>query len=572
MLSVLNLRSKLSCLRMTSLICFSLLFVIAGCGSGEKDVPIEEQNSSSARLELKKKRQCSKNFSSVHQILRPEPENMNTELQSALSLLNQWYGSCAEWSGEKLSVDDPIVKAALSNEQINNLNKQTASLYDILYLRDQLLMRAVMEHVVESIPTDIEKIRQIFAYTQRNVTHDPLLIDARFYHFLQSRFPEAVPKQALSELVVPRTLQDIILSGRGSGEDLTWVFVSLIRQLNIDAIMVSPSENEKIASNLPAIILVPIGEKILVFCPAAGLEFQPQDKTITDGWSAEELSKDFNQIFASTIIESKKTIVTKLNDINWKQSKLFFPYGPLRIAPRSEALQMELVGDLACEVFESLQSLNGEPGLIERTSAVRKKIFSDTSINLWKYPYQMYGQIIDATDASRQLRNIYLATINKSVQAIRTNRDQADKVTFKTSLVKRMQISRINQILGNEADAISSYMKLRLQGGVAGGASAELQQENLLRLMQIEDAQYWSALCQFETKDYRIAAQTFKNYLQRFPQGRWQSSALELLADAQANRQQFKSAADVFGQATLSSPRQARQLLKLKNWKEQASK
>lgn len=575
MLSVFSERSVFFRCPILWLLCLGLLTSHLGCGSGEDSTQQEEMNESSAREELVRKRQCSKNFSNIHAILRPVPENMNTELQSALSLLNQWYGSCAEWSDEKLSAEQPALKGVFTAEQISSLNQQTASLHDVLYLRDQLLMRAMMEHVVEDVPSDVEKIRKIFSYVQRNITHDPLLIDPRLYQFLQSRFPETVPQEKLSELSIPRTLQDIILSGRGSDDDLTWLFVALIRQLNIDAIMISPTQNPKAAGTpLPSLVLVPTGKKALLFCPAAGLEFRSGNSPEATGWFIEELAKDFSQVFASVSIDPSedKTVLAALKQADWKSPRLSFPYGPFRVSVRSNALQIELAGNLACEVFEPLKTNPDEPGLIDRTAAVTGKLFPGVSVSLWNYPFQMYNKIVNASDSDNQLRNLYLATLNKTVQSIRTNIDQKENRTFTKSLVKRMQISRMNQVLGNETEAISSFMKIRLQRGIAGNASAEIEKENLLRSLQSEDAQYWSALCQFETGDYGTAARTLINYLQRYPQGRWQSSALELLADSQAKRQQFDSAIEVFEQVPMASPRRTRQLQKLKHWKEQAKK
>ena len=302
MLSVLSECPKFIRSRTSMLICFSLLFVIIGCSPEKEIAPQDEQDKSSARAQLVKKRQCSKNFANVHQILRPTPENMDTELQSALSLLNQWYSSCAEWSDYTVSSQEPAILAVLDSEEISHLNQPTASLLEILYLRDQLLMREVMQHVADGVPTDIEKIRNLFDYIQRNITYDPLLIDSNLFSFLQANYPDSVPKEEFSKLSIPRTLQDVVLSGRGSGQDLTWLFASLIRQLNIDAIMVSPTSQET-DIKVPALILVPTGKEILVFCPAAGLEFRPKDSSKRSGWSVDDLAKDFSQIFATVSID-----------------------------------------------------------------------------------------------------------------------------------------------------------------------------------------------------------------------------------------------------------------------------
>ncbi len=563
--------------RIWLLLFLSLSLCVAGCNSDKNgDSQTSEDEKSSARAELVRKRRCSEDFESVYQILRPTKKTMNTELRSALSLLNQWFESCADFSGQKFSQDDPTLQGILSAGQLDHLNESTAGMLDILYLRDQLLMRAMMEQIVKGAPTDVEKVRRIFAYTQRNITRDPLLIDPRLYHYLQTNFPQSVPQKELSKVSIPRTLLDIMLAGRGTDEDLSWAFVSLIQQLNIDAIMVSPVQSEQAATNtLPPLILVPIGKEILVFCSAAGLEFTSSVSADKPSWSLDDLAKDFGQLFnsISSEVSGEQTILELFQKTDWKQAVVTLPYSPLRVSPRSEALQMELAGNMTCEVFNHLRTQNDEPGLIERTSGLTDKIFSNGEIRLWEYPYEMYENVANASKGATRLRELYLATVNKTVQSIRTSVDQKENRTIKKSQVKRMQLSRVEQLLGNETEAISSYMRLQLQRGVPGGnASLEIQKENLLRALQSEDARYWSALCQFEKNDFRAAGNTTINYLKRYPEGRWQHSALELLAESQARQNEFSSAIDVFSQVKFPAPRRARQLLKLKRWEQQAAK
>ncbi len=557
------------------LILFCMMSLIFGCKPG-KDVETEntEDEKSSARAELVRKRRCSEDFESIYQILRPSQKTMNTELQSALSLLNQWFESCAEFSGFQLSQDEPALQETVSAGQLESLNESTADMLDVLYLRDQLLMRAMMEQIVKGAPTDVEKVRRIFAYVQRNITRDSVLIDPRLYQFLQTHFSEQVPQEDLSKVSIPRTLLDIFLAGRGSDDDLSWAFVSLIRQLNIDAVMVSPVVDQQATKqSLPPLIIVPIRKEILVFCPAAGLEFITAAASDKSSWSLDELKKDFGQLFGpvSSEVSGEQTILDLFKKLDWSQVEVTLPYSPLRVSPRSEALQMELAGEMTCEVFNHLRTVDAEPGLIERTSEISNKLFPGKKVRLWKYPYDKYVSVASASKKANALRELYLATINKTVESIRTNVDQKENRTIKKTMVRRMQLTRIDQILGNETEAISSYMRIQLQTGVPGGSSSlEVQRENLLRALQSEDARYWSALCQFEKEDYRAAGNSIINYLKRYPEGRWQQSALELLAEAQARQNEFSSAVEVFSQIKLPAPERARQLIKIQRWKKQA--
>ena len=143
----------------------------------------------------------------------------------------------------------------------------------------------------------------------------------------------------------------------------------------------------------------------------------------------------------------------------------------------------------------------------------------------------MYERVVNSDATGDRLRSLYMATLFKEVQSLRSSENQNEERVFTSSLEKRMLMARVDQLTGQLSSAISTFVKLRLQQGVAGEGDI-VALENLMRYLQAEDALYWSGVAQFENGDFRTAGNTLKNYLDRYTEGRWVQPARELLAES----------------------------------------
>ncbi|MBR9801612.1 tetratricopeptide repeat protein, partial [bacterium] len=115
--------------------------------------------------------------------------------------------------------------------------------------------------------------------------------------------------------------------------------------------------------------------------------------------------------------------------------------------------------------------------------------------------------------------------------------------------------------------AISKFVKLRLQQGVAGEGDI-VALENLMRYLQAEDALYWSGVAQFENGDFRTAGNTLKNYLDRYTEGRWVQPARELLAESLAEQDRMDEAKAALKLDQWTGPARLRQLKRLETWQQ----
>ncbi len=499
-----------------------LLGSLAGCQqksaspSGSED----EAKRASARETLERKRLCSDNFLKITQVLQPGPENVDAELQSVQDLLNQWFYSCAEWQGADLPSDQPewqnLSGSLLSKFQ---LSQQSASQFDVLYLRDQLLMRAILENQLRDVPDDVTKIRRLFSYVCRNIVFDEKLIA-----------PQLMPPEqraALDAGSIPRGLQEICLIGRGTAADRAWVFASLMQQMGQPLLLLeAPATEPATPERWRLLLLVPVDGSLLVFHPGSGLEFRP-----TEGnWPTADTAGIWEKLYEALpadLPEAEK-LLAPLQQQEWSQARWLLPYSVMSISPRMRAIQLELTGEIASEVYVPLHDESEQSGLQEQLQASLSAAWSEIQPQYWEYPQQMYVGVVERSRESEILRRLALAALMKEVVSVRSSEDQEERRVFKSSMEKRLLMGRLEQLIGDHSDAISTFMKIRLQPGVKG-EGAEILAENLMRFLQAENAHYWSALAQYERGEFRSASDTIKNYLNRYEQGNWSGPGRELL-------------------------------------------
>ncbi|HBN78905.1 MAG TPA: hypothetical protein DD473_24450 [Planctomycetaceae bacterium] len=560
--------------RIQTLISCTLLLtaglISAGCNGGNSSEDLEKKEGKkvdaiSARENLEKRRICKANLDKVYQILQPSAENINSELQAAVVILNQWFGSCADLSKTQRDVAHPLFMPQTEPEFIANLNSDSVSLGDVLYLRDQLLMRKVVEHVVQDSPTDLEKIRAIYEYTCRNITLDQQLIDPRL------TAAGLITQERLSQLdptTIPRTLQDVVLAGRGLPQDRIWVFATLLEQLNFDSLVMMPPESADAKASSPAILFVLIDDQLLAFCPELAIEFQANAEDANQLWAASALAKDFNSLFNTFpgVTFPEGSPIQQMQAVDWKTADVFLPYAMLSTSRRMEALQIEFAGEMACTIYQPLEGddANGV-GLGERVTSRLKPILEERKLTFWSYPHKMYQQSLLASEEALTLRELSHATLMKEVRSVRANEDQNEEKTYKVSMERQMLKARLQQLLGNETEALRTYIRIRLQFSVTGTGAA-VQFENLMRFLQAEDAQYWSAISQYESQGYRAAADTLQNYVARYPNGRWANSARQLQAEALAKNDKPAEAVEILKQSEFPASMNVRKTIDLQNW------
>ncbi len=538
-----------------------MMLAILGCQNQSetpKSQTEEKTGSSQARENLERRRICKANLDKVYQILRPSAENMDSEPTSALVILNQWFGNCAEMPEEKLDVSVPAFANLGDSESLASLNNSSASIADIYYLRDQLLMRQMATEVVKYSPTDLEKVRAVMAYVRRNLPVDDLLIDRRLAS------AGLIPQETLDQLnpfSIPRALQDVALAGRGLPYDRVWMTAAMLKQLNIESLLLSHDADLTLQPEIPALLLIPLESQVVIFCPQLGIEIEPAGDA--EAWDLATLTPELKDLFVGLdeVSWPDDSPVTRMKNADWTKAKVLLPVAPIAASPRMEALQIDFVGDMACNLHQPAE-VRGDEGLKNSLGTV----VGDRQLEFWAYPHRMYRGLLDPTDEESRLRQLTVATLLKEVQSIRASQDQNEKTSYRVSMERKMLKARVEQLIARDVEALQTYMRIRLQFRVPGqGAQVEL--ENLMRFLQAEDAHYWSAVAQFETEQYRSASDTLQNYLERYQQGHWVKSARMLWAEAEAAEGNPERAIEILQQGELQDDQKVRRELLIQEWK-----
>ncbi|MCG6157888.1 tetratricopeptide repeat protein [Rubinisphaera margarita] len=538
-----------------------MMLAVLGCQNQDenpKSQTEEKTGSSQARENLERRRICKANLDKVYQILRPSAENMDSEPTSALVILNQWFGSCAEMPDGQLDVSAPAFASLNDEEALGSLNNPSASIADIHYLRDQLLMRQMVTEVVKFSPTDVEKVRAVMEYVRRNLPIDELLIDGRL------ATAGLLPQETLDQLnpfSIPRALQDVALAGRGLPYDRIWMAASMLRQLNIESLLLTHDADLTLRPEVPALLLIPLESQLVVFCPQLGIEIRPEGDA--EAWELATFNADLKNLFAGLdqVTWPEDSPITRMKNADWTTAKVMLPVAPISASPRMEALQLDFVGDMACNLHQSA-AIHGDDGLKKSLGS----IIGDREIEYWPYPHRMYTGLLDPTDEEARLRQLTVATLLKEVQSIRASQDQNEQTSYRVSMERKMLKARVEQLIARDVEALQTYMRIRLQFRVPGqGAQVEL--ENLMRFLQAEDAHYWSAVAQFETEQYRSAGDTLQNYLERYQQGHWVQSARMLWAEAEAAEGNPQRAIEILQQGELQEDQKVRRELLIQKWK-----
>jgi len=555
--------------RPASILAFMLLCAfVMGCTSGEstQSATTKPQNSKkeSRLANVEQNRLCRANFEKIYEILEPSSQNINNELQSALVLLNDWFVGCAEFQEISIDPHDSLFENFESPDSLTELNKQTASLHDVYYLRDQLLLQRISEHLTVDVTDELEKVRRLFDFVQRNVTVDQQLIDRRLVPIdLYAR---------LSTAVVPRSMQDILLSGRCRPEERILLFANLLQQINRECLLLQPQSTAGGNLRVPGLIIVPIGDATYICCPELGVEISAGSGDQFELWKSEQLTASLDQVVASFDSETtaNDSLASLLTVAAWDDADLLLPVCPIAMSRRMEVLQYEFTLEQTCDVYRQVRTVENQPGMLDQIQDRLAGVVGTRPVRVWEYPHEFYRRLVDETEDQRKLRELTMATLYKEVNALRTSENQNEERTYEVKRERKLLEARIEQLVGNLTLAVRTFMRLRLQQAVPG-STEQARYENAMRTLQAEDAHFWSGMTQFEKGQFESAAQTFESYCEIFTNGRWEKESRRLWAEALSKNGDPTKAIEILEAVSAPPYSRFRQARLLRDWKEEST-
>jgi hypothetical protein len=430
----------------------------------------------------------------------------------AAQRLNQ-YLARAQASGEspigQLSADvKNALTGRLSAQQIQLIEGKQFDRPDAIHLERCFLLRDTVRQITAGKRDKTSKALAIFDWVIRNVQ----LISAE--------------ESASVPLPPPIT----ILLGRGNPSERAWVFMELLRQAEIDSVLLahldkSPDGKQTVITPwLPAAVW---DDSLYLFDTTLGLPVPGPDdqpiatiqQVIADPSLLDQLSPDSEHPYPVRP-ESMKSIL------------VFLESTPQYWAPRMRFLQDSLTGENHAVLWSDLV------GLAEQ---VRRATSEETSQELWPLP---------KATSERNFTKEYS-------EAILGNRENPIGPLTPYQFLPCAE-ARTAHLQGRWADAIPIYMANRVQfeqwvsheknqmgmrAIVANAMGAEASRPDAGKVAQQiaakvaaqagdlyssirEDSTYFLGVAKFEQQDYKASTNWMaKSYLEKYPEGRWAASA-----------------------------------------------
>ncbi|MFV0445353.1 MAG: hypothetical protein ACK5Q5_17385 [Planctomycetaceae bacterium] len=218
--------------------------------AGGQTPPEEPATSEQASADAQRQRECEDQLDGILAAVDPKQLGLSSRQSDRAYDLNLWREDCGSlYAAEQIAQDELLVRQLLAEDVAELTLQDKYTSRDVAHLRTTLLIRQAAEHVTAGVPGGLEQAVRLFDFVQRNV------LDAG---------PE-------SPTMTP---YEIVLIGRGSGAQRAWLFAELLRQVELDAVILKPAAASEMETDL-WLVGVPIQHEgqtdVYLFDAIAGL-------------------------------------------------------------------------------------------------------------------------------------------------------------------------------------------------------------------------------------------------------------------------------------------------------------
>lgn len=389
-------------------------------------------------------------------------------------LLNQWLQTGG--SAEGGALDERVrhrLQQVFESDEMAEIEADRFHKRDAEHLRNCFLLRDVATRIQSEGAPTLDRARSIFDWVQRNV--HPLVPEYDGDH-------------------LPLGPYNTLLTGRGDALEQAWLFMALLRQLKIDAVLVAHAAANDESRFVPWAVGVLDANDLYVF------NFQ-RGRLGVDASGEQPLTLRAAAAQPDLLLAEWQGSET----LDPTRPAVFLESDPSYWAPRMQLLESKLAGSQAAMLSDSVERL------VRRVTEATGEVVGDRII-LWPLPIAVWRQLRSGDPNFEQAKlqslgpfAIFAAFIN----------------------------IRVHQLRGDWPRAIRELQDINVM---------KEQAANLTRLQRdlldqaAEAATYWLGLCVFEQGEFELAADWLQRYLDRYGrQGRWSPSAQALLDQALAH-------------------------------------
>lgn len=493
--------------------------------------------------------------------LQPDKLGIASSLEQAVAVLNEWAKGArriAEKSGTAWEPTQPhSLLKSLPKEWMDQVTLSQFIERDAMYLRDCLWAGQASRFGAGDADSDLDTVVNLFDFVTRNVD----LIPAGHRN-------------------VPLGPFDVMVLGRGTAQERAWIFAELLRQRNIDSIILTPrrASREAEADDHHILVGVLFEKDILLFDPTLGM---PLPADAADPKSAlPRLPMTLRQATRDPALLSAVASDSgggfSLTASMLAASKVELICHSEQLSSRMRYLQQALVGDQSVVVSDPLEDAADQPGLWSRVARHPAALWEEDDVTIWRFPEAVRDSAANMT--TEQMTE--LANVSMSLAAPRRIRSlKPDEVarTMELEFTKperALMRLRMQHVIGRWPEAVQGYLAVQLYDveppttkdfatvSPDGRERQEiavvstLDKQNLrllmmqpanahvrkLHLLAGDDACYWVALCQFEQNRLRVVVDQCRMYGNQHSSGGWTSANQLLMATAFAQQKKLKEA------------------------------
>jgi hypothetical protein len=572
----------------STLLNLSVAMFVAGCSSSVPDAPGPTTDTGQRKGGETDTEKCRRKLATAIQRLTPERMATQDDPERSVNGLNAWIASCASDQAEAMKTSDETLSL------LNNSARVTAGRFsgvDALYVRDSLMMRDLYQSLSRQFADadvanrdvanrDVARVMQAFAWATRNISLLPS-DDSR----------------------PPLGLFDIVMTGFGTAEDRTWAFAELLRQQQIDAVIVSTAAEPKSeGTDLDTaawIVAVIRNDDGLLFDVANGVPI-----------TVDEISDAANPVAA-------KLSVLKAHE-RWKESTVQVIGQVATFSPRMLVLQDQLSAEDSAVLFEELTGgVSDIRPLTERVMAAGGDLWSIADIAVWPHPEDRVIRSNSLTEEElgdyKQLMRPFAAPFERDVLKPESAEERTsvpeemtdeeryqfaqqrmmerfqevtkstDKLFGKPSY--RLLKARTQQVLGvTDTSIIQQLQQIRLTSldemieiqvpdevlrqfpGMPKSMAYELPAviQNVNR-SSTGSSMYWTALSQLDRGETGVGISTMTNYRNQYPDGQWKYPSLINQATALLSLDRSEEAMQALKDANVADNPEQRRVQRLLN-------
>jgi hypothetical protein len=467
---------------------------------------------------------------------------ISSDLERGVSLLNQWQqaqkkrGVTFEPAAEQAQQLSSRLPAAWMPE----VKRSNYTVRDGDFLRDLLLARALQEHAIGQADSELGRILNVFGFVVRNIQ-------------LEGEHPDQLPLSTF----------ETFLFGTGTPADRVWLFADLLRQLKIDAVVLSTVDDANKSG--PLLVGVLSGSDVLLFDAQAGIPLPGPGAAVANSVQRPATLaavREKPELLRQLDISADKPYPLTVEHVT--NPRVQIVASTSLCSQRMQALQAAFAGDRSMVVCDPLI---GSEGAFERVTRFGKNLWTPEQVSVWEYPEE---QLSGRQKLSAQQRQT-MQRLNDSWNAPLARARNNPKQFVPTRIAYR---ARIAQARGKYEDAVKSYLVVQLDcKQVLSPAVRGIIDPRFLHMHEQadDDARFWIGVCKYEQGGpggVRVAADKCRQYLEDYPEGGWRVSARYLLAQCLANQREFSQAAEQLAGMPEDNPQRFGFHWLVRNWQQ----